>query len=164
MRSVEKDRFLLYGSLAGFGLFACSFLLMAPISARSSAALDIAAGLCFWISLAAGIAGQVLLTLRRKKWEARTGRENPVPRVGLLNVCRNQPGKYADAALAVCAACLAVSLPLNHYAGPICFVFLSLTVFALAAHCIFNGKNYSYVKTRDSKKPGGNDPAKEDEK
>ena len=148
---MKQDRMLLRASMVSFAVLAASFLLMAPLTDARLA--DILAGACFWLALITGCVCQGLLTVSRKKWEKKT-ETAPQDRIGLLSFCRNPKGKHADILLLVSSAGLLLSLWLTDGKGFICYIFLSLTVLAFSAHCVYNGKNYNYMQTRKKSKSG----------
>lgn len=151
---MKQDRLLLKASMIGFGILSLSFWLMMPLPGDAESRLvDILAGLGFWIGLITGAACQTALSLRRKKWEKKTGLEIS-GRMGLVSFCRNPKGKLADLLTLVSILGLGLSMWLTRSRGMICYIFLGFTVLAFSGHCVYNGKNYNYLQIRRKMKSG----------
>lgn len=151
---MKQDRLLLKASMIGFAVLSLSFWLMMPMPGDTeSRPMDILAGICFWIGLITGAACQTALSIRRKKWEKKTGLEIP-GRMGLVSFCRNPKGKLADLLFMVSILGLGLGMWLTQSRGIICFIFLGFTVLAFSGHCVYNGKNYNYLQIRRRMKPG----------
>lgn len=142
MRRRTKEATLLALSMGGYTLMATAIALMIP-------ALHVPAfvtGGMFWLFLAAGIVFQVILSARRRKWQRGSDEKRPVRGIGLIRFFRGVPGTVSDILLILSLAGLVLSLWLTGSSGAVCYIFLALSVFSFAAHCIFNGKNYQYVR------------------
>lgn len=137
-----KEALLLALSMGGYTLMAAAIALMIP-SLRVPAYVT---GGMFWLFLAAGIVFQVILSARRRKWQRGSEEKRPARGIGLIRFFRSIPGAVFDILLILSLAGLGLSLWLTRSAGAVCYIFLALSVFSFAAHCVFNGKNYQYVR------------------
>lgn len=152
---IGMQKKLLKASVYCFGVMSASFLMMAPWSPWWKERLEVAtfAAVLFWISLLAGIALQVVVSIGCEKFRRleleKNGRVRPV---GLFRFFSNKAGKIADSGMVIGAVGLGISLWLTKGIGNICYVFLFVMVFFFTAHCIFNGRNYYYITHAESKK------------
>lgn len=170
MREDKIDLIWLITSIGGFVLMSTSFLLM-PLdkTAELYDTMDIIPGVMFWLFLIVGIAGQIMLCIRRKRFlesdrrkrfQARKGR------VGLFNVFKNIPAIVVDVGFILSLVALVITTMVTHGMGYLCYILLAVCVFCFCAHCIFNGKIFNYMieKNKHSlrKREGkGNDKSKE---
>ena len=139
MKRQNIERRLLITSLVSFALVSVSFLVMIPSpGAETPRWRQVAAGLLFWLPLAAGIAAQMRLNNRCKmrrnqeQWEKQQGR------IGLVSFGVNRYGRIADMVMVPSFIGLVLSLWLTHSTGTVCYIFLCLTFFSVSAHCILN--------------------------
>lgn len=133
---------LLSISIGGYALMAVSFMLM-PLETQTNYT-----GAMFWVMLMLGIAGQVALDIKRKMFFKRfrvNYRKTQKRFCGAFAFFSNLPAKIADIAFPVSLVGMILSFWLTRGVGYSCYVFISLTVFSLAAHCIFNGRNFFFV-------------------
>lgn len=123
-------------SIIGFLLLSVSFLLM-PLNNELSKP-NFLAGILFWLSCVIGVVPQILLSLRINHNNSRHG-------IGLLKFFQNPYAIISDIAFVISVIGLIVAMVLTDGTGYLCYVFISMTVFFFAMHCIFNGKNYFYI-------------------
>lgn len=143
----------LYISIISFFLMSASFLLMPIDFAKNGAKIvNILVGIMFWLFLVLGIVSQVLLSRNKNNWLAknRVRRFSAKKKIGLISFCQNIPACAADCLTLVGLIGLVVSVLATDGMGYICYVFMTLFVFAFCLHCIFNGKAY-YVLTNQNK-------------
>lgn len=143
----KREHVLLIISVMSFLLFSISFLLM-PIE---NSLLMIVSGAMFWASLIVGIITQILLSVNIKKWkqQKRGKLKRHLKRSGLLSFFSNPLAKVFDITMVVGVIGLIISMIATQSSGYICYVFIAITVFSFSSHCIFNGKNYYYIKNAD---------------
>lgn len=143
MKENQANSLLLGGSLGGFAALAVSFLLM-PVDG-----LGILPGILFWAGLLIGVALQIALETRRRALFAKYSVKRETmqkPRNGLLSVCSNLFATVADGLLAVGVVALVPVFVFTKGMGYLCYVNLSVVVGSFCAHCVFNGRNYVFVK------------------
>lgn len=155
MQQKKIDLIWLIVSIGSFALMSVSFLLM-PFdkTVEQYDTMDIIPGVMFWLFLVLGVAGQIILTIRRKRFletdrrkrfQARNGR------VGLLSVFKNIPAIVADVGFVISLVAFVIATKVTNGMGYICYILLAICAFTFCSHCIFNGKIYEYV-TKLSKK------------
>lgn len=136
-------------SIGSFALMSASFLLM-PLDRTVEVydALDIIPGVMFWLFLILGITGQILLTIRRKRFfetDRRKRTQARKGRVGLLSVFKNTPAIVADVGFVISLVAFVIATKVTNGIGYICYILLAVCTFTFCSHCIFNGKIYQYV-------------------
>lgn len=141
-----NDPQLLLVSVGGFGVMALSFMLM-PVRWCT-----VLAGLMFWLGMIAGIAGQAVLAGRARK----AGWKKDSKRCGLLTFFANKWAKAADLTLAAGVVLTGIALYATNGFGYVCYVLLTVTVFAFCMHCIFNSNLLSFaIRQADSPAKSG---------
>lgn len=146
MKTMDKNKLLLYASIGGYFLMSISFVLM-PIDA-----LKILPGLLFWGGLLVGAALQIVLEIRRRSFfkQYKAKRTNmQKPGFGLLTFCSNQEGRIVDYTMAGGLVATVLALLLTKGYGKICYLFIAITLYAFCLHCVFNGRIYFYVTNKD---------------
>lgn len=147
----KKDFIWLYVSIASFLLLSISFLLM-PIDSTADHIkfISILPGIMFWGFLALGVATQIILTHMRKKWISKNKRDiTQGNRVGIISFMKNIPATIADVAFVLSVVGLVIALIATDSTGYVCYIFMAMSVFSFSMHCIFNGKNYFFIKNKD---------------
>ncbi len=142
MAGNRREKALLWASVMSFLLMSATFLLM-PLEEET-----VYTGILFWVTFLIGIGTQIALDVLRKKFFKKNRvnyRKNQKKFCGAFTFFSNLPAKIADIALPLSAVGLGLSLWLTRSMGYVCYVFLSLTVFALTMHCVFNGRNYFFA-------------------
>lgn len=145
MKQSKVDRLLLGASIGGFAVLAISFLLM-PVEE-----LGFVPGILFWGGLIIGAALQIMLETRRRSLFAKYNVNRKTmqkPRNGLLSFASNRIAAIGDGLLAVSAVVTVAAFILTKGTGYLCYAGLSMLVFFFCMHCIFNGRNYIYVKNQ----------------
>ncbi len=143
MKRPKTDRLLLAFSIAGYLLMSVSFILM-PIN-RSGAI----PGILFWGGLFAGAAFQIALEIRRRKFYSSYNtnyKRMQKPHNGLLSFRSNPYAAIADYVMIAGFIATILTFLLTKGTGIVCFVFISITLFAFCLHCILNGRIYFYSK------------------
>lgn len=107
-----------------------------------------AAGVMFWLGLAAGIAGYILIYLRYKKLRSGKKRKKiPMP----LRFFSNRPAQIMDGILILgiigVIYCI-VNATVNQI---VAVVFLLMALTGLYSHFLFNGNVYQYIWNHKSK-------------
>lgn len=146
MKRNNANSLLLGTSIGGFAGLSISFLLM-PIDG-----LGFLPGILFWGGLIAGVVCQIILETRRrnvfKKYNVK--RESmQKPRNGLLSFNSNGVAIVVDSLLIVSVAATIVAFILTKGTGYLCFVCISVLVFIFCMHCIFNGRNFVFIKNNE---------------
>ena len=70
--------------------------------------------------------------------------------LGLISFFQNKKAKVFDVLAGVTLAGVAISIILTDARGYVCYVFIALFTFSFCAHCIYNGKNYYFIKNKES--------------
>lgn len=157
-------------SIGSFALMSASFLLI-PLdkTVEQYDAMDIIPGVMFWLFLILGITGQILLTIRRKRY-MRTDRKKKIQemksRIGLLSLFTNIPAIVADVGFVISLIAFVIAIKATDGMGYICYILLAVCVFTICLHCIFNGKSFNYVIEQNKhlsrkREEKGNDKRKE---
>lgn len=153
--SKQKTDYMLFGvSVLSFLMLAVSFLLM-PIESENTqdkiSATALVAGVMFWVSIVIGVATQVVLSARRKKWysENRIKTDKKEQKIGLISFFKNIYSIIADIASAISLIGLVVAMIVTHSTGYICYVFVSAFIFSFSMHCILNGKVFYFVTNQN---------------
>ena len=148
----KRDFIWLGISIVGFAILSTSFLLM---SVENSAVISKMAGLMFWIGLVMGIVFQVLLA-KQRKIEIAKYRNHKFPnqrmRLGIFSLFKNPIAMIFDLLLAIGLVGLISSIILTKGMGYVCYVFIFITVFSFCMHCIFNGRIFFYISSKENKK------------
>lgn len=150
MKRKHIDCIWLWISIISFLLLSLSFMLM-PIESEDSfeglSKFSLVAGIMFWISLVAGIVTQIVLVHRRKKWYVanRVKRGQFQQKIGIISFFRNAYAIMADIVAILSLIGLIIAMVATHGTGYICYILVSVFVFAFCMHCILNGKVYYYV-------------------
>ena len=140
------------GVMAAFAISALSPVLI-PFAFDKNENLNgigYAAGAMFWMGLAAGIAGYIMIYLRYKKIrpEEKNNKQIPIP----LRFFSNRPAKVMDGILIVGLAgmiyCI-VDVTVNQ---GIAIVFLLMVLTGVYAHFLLNGDVYQYIWNYKSEK------------
>ena len=156
MRREKSYTGYLICSVICFLIFSISFLLMPIKSNEASQELSVVtlvAGLMFWIGLVIGIITQIILSSIRKRWITKNkikGRVENQPRLGLISFFRNKAATFFDALLILSLLGLIISIATIDANDYMCYVFIALLSFSFCTHCIFNGKNYFFIKNKDN--------------
>lgn len=149
---LKKDFMWLSISIAGFAILSVSFLLM-PV--ESNAVISKIAGVMFWFGLVIGIMFQVILARHRKTGMTKNRIQrlaNQRIKLGIFSLFKNPMAIVFDLLMAIGLVGLISSMILTKGMGYICYVFISITVFSLSMHCIFNGRIYLYISNKEKKK------------
>ncbi len=154
-RALRKLRKLFAASLLSFGLVS-AVILAIPLTNGAGKSFSMLLGALFWGFLLCGVvtsfaAAQIVrdrlaLEKRYKYWLRR-----PAGAICFLS-CRE--GLIADAVLGLCILATVVTAFLEH---TYYFVFFlrALSIAAVCAHCVFNGRTYEYIR-RSKRKEGQN--------
>lgn len=154
MQRRKQDIILLCVSIGSFLLMALSFLVM-PLKMPNieQRILNIIIGSMFWGFLIIGVAIQVILAQRRKAWirrnHLRRNRNFLYAKVGIIEFAQNIFGCIADLILGLSLIFLIIALVLTRSVGYVCYIAISVSVFAFCLHCILNGKIFYYVQNQD---------------
>ncbi len=161
MKRTKTDRLLLAFSIIGYLIMSVSFMLM-PINGAG-----IIPGALFWGGLLVGVALQIALEVRRRKFFAKYNanyKRMQKPRNGLLSFRSNQIAAIADYVMAAGVIATVLAFVLTNGTGIACYICIAITIFAFCLHCILNGRIYFYSKNqprirqvleeRNSKKEG----------
>ncbi len=145
MKQRRIDRILLGISVGCFLIMSVSFLLM-PIES-----ITILPGLLFWLGLALGIALQIVLEARRRKFfkSYSVKREKmQKPKNGFLSFRSNSLAMIADISMAVSFVAVILAFVFTKGYGYACYVFIATTIFSFCMHCVLNGRIYFHAKNQ----------------
>lgn len=148
MARKKIDMLWLIVSIGGFALMSTSFVLM-PLDKTVEIydSMDIIPGIMFWAFLMLGVVGQVLLTIRRKRFLETNRSDSGLrkERIGLISVFKNVPAIIADVGFVISLVAFVLAINVTNGIGFICYILLAICVFTFCLHCILNGKNFFYV-------------------
>lgn len=116
-------------------MLSISFLLM-PLDA-----VGIFPGIVFWMSILASFVASVVLK-KVTIHSGRTGRKHAKHNFCGLSFFSNKVAMVFDVSMPICLLGLVLSLVLADKSGYTCYVFISLTVFSVYMHCVFNNRDY----------------------
>lgn len=166
MTEKRMDNLLLGICITGFGLLSVSFLTM------SADTLGNLPGLLFWLGLLLGIASQITMEGRRRKFMRSHGldrRKMQRPRCGALTFSASAMAKVFDVACAVGLVVAVLVFAVTQGLGFACYGAVAWTVFSFCMHCVLNGRNYFFITHREkitravtgrqTKASGGTGPA-----
>lgn len=152
-RQFRKLERLFAASLFFYGLMP-AMILFIPLTSRADSALTIWLGALFWVSFLCGTAAsyassqivrdRLAVEKRFKVWRRR------LPGAICFLTCR--AGEIADGILAICVIATIVIAFLEH-TYYVVFYLRAISLAALIAHCVFNGRTYDYIR-RFKKKEG----------
>lgn len=160
MRTIQRIRRKFWMSVGLLSAMSATFLFM-PLASKleeQTGGWSVRIlGLLFWLLAVTGYLTIVKANKMRKRfWHIRFGRDiQTTYRPGILCACANPWAKVIDSMLAVVTVVFAVCLmtPLrNTY---FIIVFLSLLIWAVNMHCLFNGRIYRITKYEKSKERKG---------
>lgn len=130
-----NDFQLLLVSVGGYAAMSLSFMLM-PVKGCT-----VLSGLVFWLGMIAGIIGQAALAVRVRKAEWSKKHK----RCGLLTFFANKWAKAADLTLAAGVILTGIALAATNGFGYVCYVMLTVTIFAFCMHCILNSNTLLFA-------------------
>lgn len=140
-------------SILCFLVMSLSFLIMPLVGSSASndrEFKDWLPGLLFWSFLLTGVILQIVLANHRRQYLLRLrrsrGREWQGGLPGIISFCKNGLGVIVDVAMLLGMIGFIISIISTHAVGYSCYVFLTILVFSFCLHCIFNGKNYQYIR------------------
>ena len=142
MKNTKTEAILLGASILCFLVMSLMFLLM-PLEEET-----FVTGIVFWAGLLGGSVLQVIVNALRKAFFKRNDisyKNAKKSRAGILRIFSNRLAMIADITCGVALLATVVSMIVTRGYGYICYVFISLTVFSFALHCIFNGKNFDFI-------------------
>lgn len=147
LKGKEKTAAIVFAvSLLCMVVFAVSFLLM-PIANGISLnegknGMLYAVGIQFWVSLLVSLILTLAVSLMRKKYAGQDMTFKKLP--GIVTFFSNRESKVADILTVVfLIAFIICTFVTDSY---LIYVFIFLTVLSFEAHCVLNGKNYTYMK------------------
>ena len=142
-------------SMIGYFLMSVTFLFM-PLETLEESIDNYSniLGILFWVFLAIGVITQFVLSYRLKLW-CRTDKnallKSKRMSYGVIAFWKNPPARISDAVMLISIVGLVISILATDATGYMCYVFVSLLVFAFCSHCIFNGKIYHYLTNKTYK-------------
>lgn len=144
----KKDKILFLISVVAFLLFSISFLLMPT----DNSVLTVVSGGMFWLMLIIGIVTQIIVSVSIKKWKLqKKGKlKRHLKRIGLISFFSNPIAKVFDILTIIGLIGFVISMLITNATGYVCYIFMAITVFAFSSHCIFNGKNFYYIKNEEN--------------
>lgn len=145
MKRRKTDCLLLAFSIIGYLFMSISFVLM-PMNG-----VGIIPGALFWGGLLVGVALQIALEIRRRKFFAKCNanyKRMQKSRNGLLSFRSSQVAAIADYVMIAGFIATILAFVLTKGTGVICFTFIAITLFAFCLHCILNGRIYFYSKNQ----------------
>ncbi len=152
MSKSKSDLIFFYGSLVCFGLLATVFLLMPmKVSEENYPTFIVVLGGFLWLTAILGIVMQIMVSIRCKKWVKANnlqGKYGAFKKLGVFSFAKNIAGLVSDIVLGVSLIVFALLMIFTDRDGFIGFLLMALIVFSFAGHCIFNGKNYCFIKDR----------------
>lgn len=154
MKRKQVDVIWLVISIVSFFLMSFSFMLM-PVETSSSfgemSVVSYIAGIMFWLFLITGIVTQIVLFRRRQDWYVinRIRGNRICQKIGIISFFKNIYAIISDVVAVISLVGLIISLVATDGTGYICYVFISIFIFAFCMHCVLNGKNYYHVINQD---------------
>lgn len=145
MNEAKTYRRLLAFSLVGFGVMSASILIM-PIRI-----FGILPGILFWCGMLVGIGPQIILEMRRRAFFASYGvssKNMQKPRNGLFSFRSNKPAQIADYIFLLSIPLTVLAFVTTKGVGYICYVFITVTLYAFCLHCIFNGRIFFHAQNQ----------------
>ncbi len=129
-------------------LFAASFLMM-PFASNISLNEEkngflYFVGALFWATLILSVVTSILLTKKQKAYFLGKENTNLPKRPAIITFFSSKEAKIADILMIVfIVAFILCTILTDSY---LIYVFLFLSVLFVELHCLFNGKNYLYIK------------------
>lgn len=144
----KKDKILFFISVLAFLMFSISFLLMPT----DNSVLTVISGAMFWLTLIIGVASQIIVSASIKKWKLqKKGKlKRHLKRNGLISFFSNPIAKVFDSLMIVGLIGFTISMLITNATGYVCYIFIAITIFSFSSHCIFNGKNFYYIKNEEN--------------
>lgn len=144
----KKDKILLFISVLAFFLFSISFLLMPT----DNSVLTVISGTIFWAMLIIGIVSQIIVSISIRNWktEKRGKLKRHLKRIGLISFFSNPIATTFDILMIVGVIGFVISMLITQATGYACYIFIAITVLSFSFHCIFNGKNFYYIKNEEN--------------
>lgn len=151
MKESSVDKVLQYFSIFFFFCMSGTILLI-PLpyftEMQLSREYTVFTGLLIWVSLFIGIALQIVAYVRVRKYRKKypkCAEKLKRKRIGVIDFFSNIPAVISDCALAIGIIGFVISYIFTSGSGYLCYVFLFITVFSFALHCILNGRLYSFA-------------------
>lgn len=148
MRKIKKAIFYFKNAVLGYALSSLSFSIIPFASFEHSVPERILAysvGILFWGGL---VYGSVMMLLVNRLRKQRSFKKYCLP--GFLGFVRNRKALVADIGMLVAIILFIVFSKLFGAYRFITMITLSLSVFFIYLHSIFNGNNYAYISERRS--------------
>lgn len=102
-------------------------------------------GILFWGGLILGIIFIALVNSKRKEYEKRNNISNK-KKVGAFSFFSNKPAFISDVLMILFFVLTLLFLFVPFFSKSIALINISIFLFALYCHCMFNGRNYIYIK------------------
>ncbi len=139
-------------SVLFFSVMSSCFLLMPTVvngenRARSSV---VALGITFWATGILGYLSVVISSISRKQI-CKEHRIHIKGRPGVISFISNLPALLFDAGLLICTVLFSVAMLTELKNSYFAYVSISLFVFFLHMHALFNGKNYHILSQRNKR-------------
>lgn len=150
---MKKKMIYLISSLVSFFTVSIAIIMMYFLETDQTGGipiLNLMCGLAFWIFLLVGIVLQVILSRQISKWIAQNRRAirhtKTDIKFGIISFFKNIPGTVSDITFIISLISLLISYWFSGGTSLLCYISLSVVFLAFCAHCIFNGKNYYFIK------------------
>lgn len=151
---------LFYTSVISIGLSALSLSFIPFGSFAGSDFQRIIAyiiGIVFWLGIIVGYCLFIIVARTRKK----SKKQKLLPkteniRIGVLSFFKTFPGMIADIVCAISVVALIITVVFGNSSTWIVYVLVSVLIFSIQMHGIFNGINFVYIKSykKEEKKNG----------
>ncbi len=150
MNKHKSDVFLFVALVVSFLFVALSFLLIPIESDKLIGELSLMpfiAGIVFWVSLVSALIFLVVLSVKRRKFYVRYNlkQNEKHKRIGFLSFFRNKFAAAVDILMVISFVLLVIVFVVTGGKYYDSYVAISLSLFLLFMHSIFNGKLFFYI-------------------
>lgn len=151
MKKTKQTEKLFLCSAASFSLMSLSILFM-PLASELSEITNrisiLVVGCVFWIGIVLGFVLLLMVNKERKECFVKSNKQNMQHNRGIRKsfLCPNFPATIFGFVMMMSLLGFIILLFTNLKYGYVPFILLFLIVFSLCMYCLFNGKNYRYIK------------------
>lgn len=147
----NRNRLVLFVSLISFAIVSVCLMAMYFIETNTNSPpsfTSILCGIAFWLFMIIGIVSQITVSMSVKSWcnkkklyRSRFRRT----KIGAISFFSNLPSVISDVTFIVSLIVFVIVLIIDS-TSVLAYIFLSVLFLSFCTHCIFNGKNYYYIK------------------
>jgi hypothetical protein len=145
------DKLLFYLTVSFMALLSFTFLFM-PYASEEADKPDklglYLTGGAFWIFMILGYGFALIMGFRRRKIIKKYGYDkiSSFRRLGILRFFSNKTAGFCDVIFLISLVCFLICQFISYKNEMVIYLLLSVTICFFHMHCMFNGRNYKYIR------------------